>query len=320
MFEDYTIGEYLINMIRMGVGGFISGKFLGLGKAIHAFISSALILCVVVHGIRSMAGDIVNSGKELAITSVLLLIGIGITEPSVFSNMIYTPIVSTKDNLASFVMINSSSASIFDAFSEANSRMFAHASNIVDIAGWSDIDLWGMAFIIYLVYGIYYLLFIGITAYTELSLGVVMLLGSLILPLSAFQSARQLGKSWIIAVIKYSFAFVIISFLVGIMNIITDQVITALMNEIYIENSIDGDVIGLDSPTLGGVLLFGVFGGYMLFQSIEFAAEMTGGVMTDGAKGVTSVVNTAKTSLKTMNTLGSMGKNLGKLKQRSTGA
>ena len=73
------------------------------------------------------------------------------------------------------------------------------------------------------------------------------------------------------------------------------------MAEIYLSNgSLDGDSVGLDSPIFGGVLIMGVFGGYILLQAMEFTAEITGSVMSDGGKGVTSITNTAKSGINGM--------------------
>jgi len=159
-------------------------------------------------------------------------------------------------------------------------------------------------------------MFIGITLFCELSLGIIFLFGSIIIPISGFQSARGLGKSWLIAIFKYMSVFFVISFIISILNIISDITISELMNEIYINGQMDDDNIGLNSPTFGAVLLTGIFGIYLLLQAMEFTTEITGGVMSDAGKGVTSVTNTAKTS---MNAMKGGGRALSALKKMKTG-
>lgn len=301
MFEQLTLGDWLVSMIRSAIGAFISGRFASLGEAIHTVISSCLVFAIVVHGVRVMTGDAVGSLKELVKTALWIILAIGITEPQNFSSLIFQPFYSVKDNFSSFILTGNTNETLYEAFSNTNSRMFAHANNILDEAGWTDIGMIFTAAIIYLIYGAYYCLFLGITLYCELSLGTIMLFGAIIIPLSGFQSARQLGKSWIVSLVKYFSVFIIVAFSIGLLNYISDMLIDALMQEVYIQDELNDQAFGLDSPVFGGTLLVGVFGCYLLFQAMEFAAELTGGVMSDGAKGVTSVTNTSIQSMRAMN-------------------
>ena len=108
-----------------------------------------------------------------------------------------------KNNLTAFIMIGNTSESMYQSFSDTNSRMFAHAANVLEAADTIDPVMWIIAGSIYIIYGIYYCLFIGINLFCELSLGVLMLFAPLIIPISAFQCARGMGKGWLVAIIKY---------------------------------------------------------------------------------------------------------------------
>lgn len=297
MFLELTLGDWLVSMIRSAISAFINGRFEALGLSIHPLISAALTLALLFHGMRVMIGDAVGSMKALLRTAILLVAAIGATMPDIYHDFFYEPLFLVKDRLSSFIML-STNGTIYEAFSATNERMFAHASNIMDTAGWDDFKLFFVAGSIYIIYGLYYALFVGVTIYCELCLGILMLLGSLIIPISAFESARLLLRSWLIAIIKYLTTFVIIAFIISFLNIISDMLVDALMKEVYTKRELNTEAIGLDSPVFGGTLLIGVFGIYILYQCMEFASELTGGVMSDGSRGVTSITNTATSAVR----------------------
>lgn len=314
MFEQMAVGDWLSNMIRMAIHSFISGKYRDLNQAIWLLMSGTLIISIIIYGFRIMFGDLLSTGKSLLKTCVIAVIAISITQPEIYQSLILDSIFKTKDNLSSFIMSGDSKTSMYEAFSNTNYRMFAHASNIIDAAGNLDFRLYAIAGSIYLIFGTYYCLFIGVTLFSELALGVLILFGVLIIPLSAFELFRGMLKNWLKSIMKYIAVFVVISFIVSMLNIISNILIENLMQEIYTDssNSLDGDAIGLNNPTFGAVLLIGVFGSYLLFQAMEFASEITGGAMSDGKAGVTSVTNTIKSGYSSINQIKSSGGTLAK--------
>lgn len=290
-----SFGDFMVEQIRNASEFLITMKASGLTKAVKPLINSLLILSVVIYALRVIFGDQISTLRDLVTTGIWVIVGIGITSSSPFEHLVYNPYFATKDSLTAWLMIGDSSQTIYSAFSDANYRMFAHAANILDKAGMTDFSMWINALAIYIIFGIYYVIFLAVTLFCELASNLVMLLGMLIIPLAAFKSARGLFKSWALALAKYFGLFVIIGFIVSIMNILTDTLITSLMNEIYVARGggMDSSQVKLDSPILGATLAAGAFGIYLTYQALELAGELTGSVMGDGKAGVTALANSA---------------------------
>lgn len=303
-----TIGDYIVENIRSASEYLIQGKYSQLSQAIHPTISIALVFAITVHGLRVMTGDAISTLKQLIITSVWVVIALTLVTPSIFFNVVYLPFFEVKDSLTAYLMVGSHDKTVYGAFSEANIRMFAHAGNILDKAGMTDVSMIATALIIYIIYGAYYAIFVAVTLYCELAVNILMLLSCLIIPLSGFQSGRGLGKSWLIALIKYFVVFVIIGFIVSLLNIISDAFISELMAEVYSNRGggMDTDAVQLNSPIFGGTLICGLFGVYLMYQAMEFASEITGGVMSDGKTGATAIGNAANAARQS--SLGGMAK------------
>ena len=311
-----SFGDYLSDQIRGASEFVIAAKYSGFATAIMPTIHACLIFCLMIYGIRIVTGDEISTMKQAGITAVWVIVGIGLTTPSMFNYFIYTPYFALKDNLTAFIMIGDTSDTIYTAFSNANYRMFAHAANIMDKAGLTDVSMWVTAIAIYIIYGAYYVVFLAVTLYCEMAVNLIMLLGAFIIPLSGFQSMRGMGKSWLLSLFKYFAVFVVIAFIVSLLNIISDALITSLMQEVYVSRNggMDSNAVKLDSPIFGATLAIGAFGLYLMYQAMEFASEMTGGVMSDGKAGMTAISNTVKSSMK------NMGVNLGaRSLRRSTG-
>ena len=310
MFADITIGDWLSDIIRFAVGAFIDDSFGELTLAIKTVIRSSLVFCLLAYGVRFMTGDSNGTFKQLTITCVWVILALGITSSGFYKSFIYTPIFEVKDNLTAFIMGAPDGKSMYQDFSETNSRLFDHASNVLKASNsglTTDFGLLGIALSIYVIYGVYYCMFIGITLFCELSLGIIILFGSIIIPISGFKSARGMGKSWVIAIVKYASVFFVIAFIVSLLNVISNLMIDGLMEEVYIKGQLDDGNVGINSPTFGGVLLIGVFGIYLLLQVMEFTTEVTGGVMSDAGKGVTSVTNAAKNGVNALSSGSRMG-------------
>jgi len=296
MFQDMALGDWFANIIRFSVDRLIFAQFTDLGEGFIVTFKVLLTFSILIYGLRIMTNDSNGTVKQMAITCVWVVLGIGITGPSFYLSYVYEPILEFKNGLASLFIAGDSGVTMAAAFSDTNSRMFLHAEKVLEASSTIDPANWAIAFSIFVIYGLYYAAFIGISLFCELSLAITILMGIFIIPLSGFQVARGMGKSWVIAVIKYSSVFVVLAVIISLLNMMGDMMITELMNELYINNQLDEDAVKLSSPILGGVLLVGIFGIYMMMQVMEFTTEITGGVMSDAGKGVTSIANTAKTT------------------------
>jgi len=316
---DYTIGDFLSLIIINGGKEFMLENFKELGINIKGLVHITLYISLLIYGIKFIAGDLASSGKEVLITCIWVVLGLQITNASFYNTYIFDTLFQVKGNLTALLMYGDSKYSVYQSFSLANSAMFEHAFNLLDSAGISDVSVWMSALAIFVIYGFYYIEFIAITVYADLVLVILMLLGSIVIPLSGFKSMRGIFKSWVVAISKYIAIFVIVAMIVSILNSISTLMVDGLMGMTYEDGSITkggySDSTEATNLLLAGVLIIGCFGAYLIFQAMEFAAELTGGVMSGSngagalrgaASGVSSAFNVSK------NTLGSgVGRKLG---------
>ena len=294
--QNSAIGDFLSEVIREAGRAFIKARFSGLGLNVKTLISMSLYLSLIIYGIKFIAGDLAASGKSAAITCIWVVLGLQITSYSFYSNYIYDTIFIVKDNLAGYLMAGTGGWSLYQSFSIANNRMFEHAYLLVKAASWSD--WWPLLSggIISIVYGLYYIIFIAITIYAELGIIILLLLGSIVIPISGFQSMRGLFKSWMVALIKYIAIFVIIAVVVSLLNKISSLAVNGLMEVSYGNGVISEDNVaeegGVSRMLTGLVLIIGCLGIFLLLQTLEFASELTGGVMS-GTSGAGAMRGTA---------------------------
>ncbi len=297
--ETMTLGDYLAGFIAEGGTEFIRHRITGLGLNVSTLINSCLLCSITIYGIKFMAGELATTGKQMIIMFVWLILGMGITSESIYLDLMFT-IFEVRDNLTAYLMLGNTDYSIYQSFSIANNKMFVHAVNLFNAAGWTDIFMILTAASIFLIYGIYYFLFIAITLFCDLSLIILMIFGAIIIPISAFQSCRGLMKSWLTAILKYCTVFAVVGVIVSILNFISTDLIGQLMSSVYVNNDLIEDKLDamFELTILGGVLMVGAFGIYLLMSAMEFATEMTGGVMSDGGKGVSAITNSAKSVMR----------------------
>lgn len=316
---DYTIGDFLSLIIINGGKEFMLENFNELGLNMKSLVHMSLYISLVIYGIKFILGDLASSGKDVLITIVWVVIGLQVTNATFYNSFIFDTVFEIKGNLTSVLMYGNSKYSVYQSFSLANSAMFEHAFNLLDSAGISDVSVWISALAIFIIYGFYYIEFIAITVYADLVLVVLMLLGAIVIPLSGFKSLRGLFKSWIVAITKYVAVFVIVAMIVSILNSVSTLMVEGLIGMTYEDGSITKG--GYSDPTeatnllLAGVLIIGCFGAYLIFQAMEFAAELTGGVMsgTSGTGALRGSMAGVGSAIKTSNNTigGGVGKRLG---------
>lgn len=292
-----TIGDYLSGYIMDGGKSFIEARFEGLGFNIATVIRSSLLCSLTIYGIKFMMGEMASSGKQMLTTFVWVLLAMGVTTGDFYMAWVFDTIFEVKGNLASYLMYGSGDWTIYQSFSLANSKMFLHGMNLFKAASFYDVFQWASATAIFIIFGLYYFLFIAITLYCDFALCILILLGAIIIPISGFQSARGLMKSWVVAVIKYCAVFVVVGVIVSLLNVISTDLIGELMFSIYAKGDLNNSIESASQEQymlFGGVLILGCFGVYLLLQAMEFATEMTGGVMSNGAQGATALVSSIK--------------------------
>ncbi|MUK91896.1 hypothetical protein GNP80_05530 [Aliivibrio fischeri] len=278
---DSSVGDFLLDGIRTGAFNLIADKGADLFNMTHTLISSLLTCSIVIYGVRYMLGDMESTNKNLFTTCVWVILAIGITEPSSYFNMIVLPILQTKDNLAIFFISNRwDGGSLFSNISDSFSRMFGHALALIDSGSFvSNFTPILAGLLIGAVYGVYYFLAVSNMLLCELILMLLMFFGLLILPLSGFQLARGLAKSWIVSIIKYALISIITTIIISLLDAINKPIIQKLLVDSYQNGEIEDGIL---SPYMGLVLVIGGFGVLLMRLTMEIAAEISGGVMSDG--------------------------------------
>lgn len=304
--DSIAVGDYLLNLIRLGSLDLLTDKGQGLVDSIHTFLSSALLFSILVYGVRIMAGDLAGSGKELALTSIFVVLAISITTPNIYYDFIIKPVIETRDNLSVFIVNFKYNQSLFESIGASFYRMFGHGKALIDsgsiMSGNITPILAGIA--VFVIYGIYYTLIVANLLFCELVVFTLFLLGLLIIPVGAFKTARGCLKGWVIALVKYNFVFIIVCMIISIVNAINEPIINKMLVESYQNGEIKE---GLLNPNFGMVLIMGCFGAYLMSKSMEVAAELTGTTATDGAIGAKSLANTVTSSVKGMGAVSNGG-------------
>lgn len=304
MFDGLAIGDYFLNLLRAGVLNFISGRYAGLTDAFHTVFSVGLILSFMIQGFKVMGGDIQKSPRQMAVTAIWILVAIPITAPTTYYDFIFFPFFTAKDNLSLFLYSgNLDDMSIYAATQSSFYRMMSLAGDLISQGGVTELKPVVMGCAIGIIFGVYFFVLLGVTLFNEFALGIVLALGGIIIPLSAFPSCRGVLKSWIIDCLKYAAFCIVVAVIISILSIIMDELVAEVMRSSY-----DGDEATVDGSwtALFATLTLGAFGIYMMFKASEIAQALTGGVMSDGASGVSAITNGVTNTINTGSNLASI--------------
>lgn len=297
---EANIGDLLLMFVKQGFGSLmITGSSLSVGFKI--FFGVSLVLCVFIYGLRIMFGDLVGTGRELLKTCLWAMFGLAFLDSSLYLSMLVEPIHTLKDNLAIF-MVPGTKGTVFSSVQASFAALMGHGMALVD-SGSIMTNLMPIVIgaVVMLVCGVYYIAIVANLLFCELSLYILYFLGMFIIPLGAFQSARPIFKSWVKAIAKYGLVFVITGVVVGLI----DGAMRPLLQEVLNQSYLDGGYSegGVSSIYLGGVIVLSCFGAYLMTKAMELAAELTGGVMSEGAAGTASLGNGIKSSMNQINSI-----------------
>lgn len=296
---DINIGDILLGFINNGYWDLMTkGNELIVGfKVAYGFL---LFVSIVIYGVKMMCGDLVSTGKEFLKTCVWVMFGIGLLNSSLYNSLLIEPIHTLKNNLAIF-MVPGRDETVFSSIQASFAGLMGYGMALVDsgsvMTNLMPIVIGG---VVMLVCGLYYVTIVANLLFCELSLYLLYFLGMFIIPLGAFPTARPIFKAWAKAIAKYALVFVITGTLVGLIDAAMRLVLQEVLNQSY-QNGGYGE--GISSIYLGCVITLSCFGAYLMTKAMELSAELTGGVMADGAAGATSISNGLKSSLSSMNSL-----------------
>ena len=282
---DITVGDFLLNSVRESGFSLIGAKGVDLAEAVHTFISIGLVVAIIIKGLMIMHGDLVGTSKSLLKMCLWAVIGIAITEPSLYTSLLIMPSIDIRDNLSIFMISNddyeASNIGIFGAISDSFNYMFNYAFALFNEGGMTNITPIIAGLVVSLVYGLYYLSIVVNMVLCEIILNFLYLFGLLVIPLSAFETLRGTLKSWATLIAQYSLVVICSSMFISILNNINRQAIENL-------SQIKG-VDGILSPWMGLVLLVAAFGVLIMKVAFDVAAHLSGGMLGAGKDGGASV-------------------------------
>lgn len=289
-----TPGDLILTYVKIGFTT-ITNKGSDALPHFGLFFGSLLTLALIIHGTLLIVND--GKPKEAAKTAVWALIAWSFVDSKFYESFLVNPLITTRDNLAIFLM-PSDDGTIFQSVQGSFAKLSGFGFSLIDSGGVTNITPIVIGLAVLLICGLYYLAILANLLFCEISLYLLFFFGLFIIPLGAFESARPMFKSWCGAIAKYVGVFIMIGALVGIIDAAMRPLLQDVISASY---SSEGYKQGSSSIYLASVLALGSFGSYLLFKAMELTTEITGGVMSDGATGSQSIVNSAKTTLNTIN-------------------
>lgn len=310
-----NVGDILISFISEGYWSMME-KGSELLTPFKMTYGGLLGLSVAIYGVLIITKHITSSGKDLLITIVWAMFGVGLMDAEVYNNLIVIPFHTVKNNLSIF-MAPGSGATVFESIQASFAGLMGYGMSLIDsgsiLTNLMPIVIGGT---VMFVSGLYYITIVANLLFCEMALYLLYFLGMFIIPLGAFKSARPMVKSWVKSIAKYGLVFVITGTLVGLINAAMRPLLQEVLNQSY-QNGGYGD--GISSIYLACVITLSSFGCYLMIKAMEFSAELTGGVMSDGAAGTTSISNAVKNTARSLNNLkGNAGQGIQALKAMRT--
>lgn len=299
-----NVGDILLSYVQLGyITMMDKGGDLLIG--FKALYGTMLLCSVIIYGTLIIAGQIAGNGKELVKTCIWAVAASSLLNSNIYNSLIIEPIHYTKDNLAIF-MAPGTGSTVFESIQASFAGLMGYGQALIDsgsiMTNLMPIVVGGT---VMLVSGIYYIAIVANLLFCELSLYLLYFLGMFIIPLAAFQSARPMLKSWAKAIAKYCLVFVVTGSLVGLL----DATMRPLLQEVLTQSYQNGGYSdkGVSSIYLACVITLSCFGAYLMTKVMEFSAELTGGVMSEGAAGTKSISDGFKNTMNAASTFGRYG-------------
>lgn len=283
--EFKNVGDLILNSLIEGQGN-ISDGMQDLYIAFLDLFAALLGLSIVLYGVVIMFRNIHMISDALK-TFALVMIAASFVNTGFFEDF-YGLLMDTRTKVSIYLMPGRGD-SIFSATQDSFETLYGLGSAIFDSGSvMTDPMPLVIGLVVMGVCAIYYISVVANLLLCEFFLMILYFLGSFIILISCFKSARPLFKSWVISVAKYSLVFIVSGLIV---SIIDNAMRPILYEVIMISNEPDGTDGNGYSILLCGVLVLACFGSYLMSRAMELSAELTGSVMSDGNAGIQSIKN-----------------------------
>ena len=282
-----NIGDLIVLALSLGQGD-MTERVTDLYDSFLDLFAALLGISIALYGVVIMFRNIHMIG-DLLKTFALVMIAASFVNTGFFEDF-YATLMETRVRISIYLMPGKGN-SIFTAIQDSFEDFYALGTAIFDSGSvMNDPMPLVIGLVVMAVCAIYYMSVVANLLLCEFFLVILYLLGSFVILLSCFKSARPLFKSWIISVAKYSLVFIVSGLII---SIIDSGMKPMLYEVVMISNEPDGEGSDKYSLLLGGVLVMAVFGSYLMKTALELSAELTGAVMSDGNAGMQSIGNAA---------------------------
>nr|AKN37584.1 hypothetical protein [Vibrio sp. FF_291] len=294
-----TMGDAIVQFYDFVVYGLINEKFEGLNKAVHT-LSFAFLSCVIfIQAILSMMGKFEASLKAIALTAVWILVASAISKPETYNHLIVDTINSVIVGLGAFFAGDFDGGTTFTMVDNLFLRLFLLLDQVTDILDWHDVLSWILTMLIGGIFAALYAMFVIIIVFCKFALSLLLLFGGLVIQFSAFKSVRGILKSWLQAIAKYGISIVIAS-----LNILFTATLSIVVFDAFVGASFAAGN-SIDPEDLFGkfywlLVLVGFVSAFLMWKTIEFTSEITGGVATDMSQSFNAAANAANAGLKSL--------------------
>nr|AKN38161.1 hypothetical protein [Vibrio crassostreae] len=297
-----TIGDIVINYFDYVLMSLIAEKYKGLNEAMHTLLFSVLLMVILIKAILGMTGRINVIWREIITTTVLLLLAMEITEPETYRFYIMDTASSLSGGLGSY-FVGNGNGTTFESINGLFTNLFSLISRVTDAISWQDFASLILIYGLGGVFAVLYFMFVIVLIYAKFAMTILLLLGGVILQISAFKSMRGVAKSWIQSLCKYGVSIIIATVIIVVTSQLCIVCFNKLVDVITLDNSIEPD--DLFGVWFWLLALVGAVAVFLMMKVMELTSEMTGGVATDMSQSFNAAANTANAALAPIRMIGS---------------
>lgn len=290
-----NIGDLIMASIALGKGR-IEDKFGYLLDAFNDLFITLLYISILLYSIAILFRNM-HLFKEIAVMFVWVSVTTSIVKSGFYYDF-FQLLMATRIKISIF-LATGEGHTIFSAIQDSFSALYGLGAALIDSGSMmTNVMPIVIGCTVNLICAIYYVSLVANLLLCELLLYILYFLGTFILLISCFKSARPMLQSWIKAIAKYSLVFVIS----GIVISLIDAAMRPILHEVIFQSYQDGgySASGIPMKWLGAVLVLGCFGAVLMVKAMEISSELTGGVMSDGNAGVQSIKNAFNTTRNTL--------------------
>lgn len=241
-------------------------------ESFSGFAFTIVALWVAIIGYLFLKGKLKEEGQSFLISALLLVIIAGIVfTPRLYAEWIYQPLIETVTKLSAFLVKPSGEASLrtlFISLDERFSDVFGYIEALSDEGGMTNFTPYIFSFVMALIFGALYAIFILFMAIGFFGMNVMLVFGGIFMFFAAFKSTRFMFTSWIRALANYS----LIPVFTALVMTVTLTFIESAFMDLAAQDTTD-----LWSIEVANALLVGLLGIFFHMKASEFAAAITGG-------------------------------------------